>query len=143
MLRSDPVVPTQKTEEVPLSTQRILVVDDEATIREVIALCLTRLGKWEVSTATSGQEALHQAYWVAPDAIVLDVMMPEMDGFTFLKHLRADPVTQSIPVVLLTASNYLPDTHLFPQLGVVLTMTKPFSPVDLVQQIAEAMNWLI
>lgn len=124
-----------------MTTKRILVVDDEASIREVVALCLKRLGGWEVLTANSGQEALQQAHSEQPDAIVLDVMMPEMDGLTFLQHLRADPITQSIPVVLLTANRYLANPHLFPQLGVVLTIPKPFQSVDLVQQIAQVMGW--
>lgn len=124
-----------------MTTKRILVVDDEATIREVVTACLKRLGGWEVLTATSGKDALHQAYTEAPDAIVLDVMMPEMDGFAFLQHLRSDPATQHIPVVLLTANSYLPDAHLFPTLGVVLVISKPFRPIDLVWQIAHVMGW--
>jgi CheY-like chemotaxis protein len=124
-----------------MTTKRILVVDDEATIREVVTICLQRLGGWEVSTATSGQEALQQAHIEQPDAIVLDVFMPEMDGFTFLKYLRANPITQPIPVVLLTANSYLPNQHLFPTLGIVLTIAKPFQPLDLVQQITKVMGW--
>lgn len=123
------------------TTKRILVVEDEANVREVIALCLKRLGGWEVSTAMSGQEALRQAQAKQPDAIVLDVAMPEMDGFTFLQHLRADPTTQPIPVIILSGNSYLPNPHLFPHLGIVLTISKPFQPLDLVQQIAQAMGW--
>ncbi len=130
-----------KLEVVQVTTKRILVVDDEANIREVVALCLKHLGGWEVLTALSGQDALQQAQAKRPDAIVLDMMMPEMDGFTFLNHLRADPSTQSIPVVLLTAGSYLPSPHLFPKLGIVLTIAKPFRSTELVQQIAQVMNW--
>ncbi|PSB24119.1 response regulator [Stenomitos frigidus] len=124
-----------------VATKRILVVDDEASIREVVALCLQRLGGWDVLTAASGREALEQAQADQPDAIVLDVMMPEMDGFAFLQYLRSDPTTQPIPVVLLTANSYLPNPQLFPKLGIVLTILKPFQPIDLVQQIAQAMGW--
>lgn len=124
-----------------MATKRILVVDDEASIRQVVALCLQRLGGWDVLTAASGQEALSQVGVKQPDAIVLDVMMPEMDGFTFLQHLRADPATQSIPVVLLTASSYLPNPKLLPELGIVLTIVKPFQALDLVKQIAQIMEW--
>ncbi|MGA7938030.1 MAG: response regulator [Kovacikia sp.] len=124
-----------------MTTKRILVVDDEASIREVVALCLQRLGGWKVLTAASGKEALNQARSEPPDAIVLDVMMPEMDGFAFLQYLRADPTTKGIPVVLLTANSYIPDAHLFPNLGIVLTIPKPFQALDLVQQIAQAMGW--
>ncbi|XGW00132.1 MAG: response regulator [Leptolyngbya sp. BL-A-14] len=124
-----------------MTTKRILVVDDEASIREVVTLCLRRLGGWDVLTAASGQEALQQVQAELPDAIVLDVMMPEMDGFTFLKYLRADTAAQNIPVVLLTANSYLPDPQLFPKLGIVLTIPKPFQPLELVQQIAQVMDW--
>lgn len=96
-----------------LTTKRILVIDDEAPIREVVAASLQKLGGWEVVLAASGREALQQIDITPPDAIVLDVIMPEMDGLTFLKYLRADPVAQSIPVVLLTANSYLFDAHLF------------------------------
>jgi CheY-like chemotaxis protein len=89
----------------------------------------------------SGREALNLANAEPPDVIVLDMMMPEMDGFAFLQHLRADPATQQIPVVLLTANNYLPNSDQFAQLGVVLTIAKPFHSVDLVQQIAQTMDW--
>ncbi|KGF72210.1 hypothetical protein DO97_11205 [Neosynechococcus sphagnicola sy1] len=124
-----------------MTSKRILVVDDEEAIREVVAACLQRLGGWEVLTATSGQEALQQASTEKPDAIVLDVMMPEMDGFAFLQQLRSNPETQPIPVVLLTANSYLPNPQLLPKLGVVLTISKPFLPIVLVKQIAQAMAW--
>ncbi|HEY9628705.1 MAG TPA: response regulator [Coleofasciculaceae cyanobacterium] len=123
-----------------MTIKRILVVDDEANIREVVSLCLQRLGGWNVLTAASGWEALRQVKAEPPDAIILDVMMPEMDGFTFLKQLRADPSVQPIPVVLLTANSYLPDLQLFPKLGIVLTIPKPFQPVDLVQKIGQVIG---
>ena len=74
-----------------------------------------------------------------PAVIILDVMMPEMDGLAFLRQLRANPNTQKIPVVLLTANRYLPDKDLLTQLGVVETISKPFLPVNLVRQIDKAL----
>ena len=124
-----------------LTTKRILVIDDEAPIREVVAASLQKLGGWEVVLAASGQEALQQIDITPPDAIVLDVIMPEMDGLTFLKYLRADPVAQSIPVVLLTANSYLFDVHLLWQMGVVLSVDKPFSPKTLIQQMTDVLAW--
>ena len=120
---------------------KILVVDDESTIRDVVATCLRRLGGWETLTASSGQEALHLATTEQPDVIVLDMMMPEMDGFVFLQHLRANPITHAIPVIFLTASLYYPDSFLLTQLGVVLVIAKPFRAVDLVHQVAHVMQW--
>ncbi len=124
-----------------LTTKRILVIDDEAPIREVVAASLQKLGGWEVVLAASGREALQQIDITPPDAIVLDVIMPEMDGLTFLKYLRADPVAQSIPVVLLTANSYLFDAYLFRQMGVVLSVDKPFSPKTLIQQMTDVLAW--
>ena len=124
-----------------MTTKRILVIDDEAPIREIVAASLQKLGGWEVAVAASGKEALQQIHEKPPDAIVLDVIMPEMDGLTFLKYLRADPVTKSIPVVLLTANSYLFETQLFSQMGVVLAVDKPFSPKNLIQQMTDVLAW--
>jgi CheY-like chemotaxis protein len=124
-----------------LTTKRILVIDDEAPVREIVAISLQKLGGWEVVVAASGKEALQQVYATPPDAIVLDVIMPEMDGLTFLKYLRADPLTKSIPVVLLTANSYLFETQHFSQMGVVLAVDKPFSPKNLIQQMTDVLEW--
>ncbi|MEX0271783.1 response regulator [Leptolyngbyaceae cyanobacterium UHCC 1019] len=125
---------------VDVTAKRILVVDDDAVIREVVAACLQHLGSWDVLTAASGKDALRQADTEKIDAIVLDVMMPEMDGFAVLQCLRSNPTTQLIPVVLLTAHSYLPNPDRLPKLGVVLTIFKPFDPVDFVRQIAQALQ---
>lgn len=135
------LVPNQRLEVAHLTTKRILVVDDEASVREIVTVCLQRLGGWDVVAVASGREALKQAIAAEPDAIVLDLLMPEMDGLTFLQRLRSDPVTESIPVVLLTANSYPPNAQLLSQLGVVLVVSKPFFPKDLIQQITEAMAW--
>jgi CheY-like chemotaxis protein len=126
---------------VSVTTKRILIVDDDDAIREVLAACLQRLGGWEVLKASSGKEALAKASEEKPDAIILDVMMPEMDGFTFLQYLRSEPTTQPIPVVLLTANSYLSNPDILPKLGVVMTISKPFLPLILVQQVARALGW--
>ncbi|MBM0743990.1 response regulator [Phormidium sp. CLA17] len=123
-----------------MTVKQILVVDDDAAIREVVAACLQYLGHWDVRTAASGKEALRQAKTEKPDAIVLDVMMPEMDGFAVLQDLHSNPTTQPIPVVLLTAHSYLLNTDRLPNLGVVLVIFKPFNAVDLVRQIAQALQ---
>ena len=140
MVCSSRVVQNSTLGMVAVTTKCILVVDDEANIREIVSLCLQRLGGWKVLTAASGQEALQQVQVETPDAIVLDVIMPEMDGFMFLKYLRADPNIEPIPVVLLTANSYLPDPQLLPTLGIALTISKPFQPLDLVQKIAQVVG---
>jgi two-component system, chemotaxis family, response regulator PixG len=119
--------------------KRVLVVDDDRNIREVVSMCLHKLKGWDVLTAASGQEGLNGIEIDNPDVIILDVMMPEMDGLAFLRRLRSNPDTKQIPVILLTANRYLPDKSLLTELGVVETISKPFLPVNLVRQIDKAL----
>ena len=120
--------------------KRVLVIDDDRNIREVVSMCLHKLKGWEVLTVSSGQEGLDRVLTKSPDAIVLDVMMPEMDGLAFLRQLRSNTRNKSIPVILLTANRYLPDKDLLTELGVVETISKPFLPIDLVRQIDRALE---
>jgi two-component system, chemotaxis family, response regulator PixG len=120
--------------------KRVLVIDDDLNIREVVSMCLHKLKGWDVQTVSSGQEGLNQIQIQHPDAIVLDVMMPEMDGLAFLRQLRANTNTKIIPVILLTANRYLPDRDLLTELGVVEIVSKPFLPIDLVRQIDRALE---
>lgn len=129
------------TLEVAMTTKRILLIDDETNVREVVQACLNDLAGWDVLPVASGQEGLEQALTVQPDAIVLDVSMPGMDGFAFLAQLRANPLTQSIPVVLLTAKAQWINPQQLRQLGVAEALAKPFNPVTLPQQIALALGW--
>jgi two-component system, chemotaxis family, response regulator PixG len=115
--------------------KRVLVVDDDTNIREVVSVCLRKLKGWDTLTVGSGQEGLNSIGTYQPDAIVLDMMMPLMDGLTFLRLLRSDPNTKLIPVVLMTANLYLPGKQLLTELGVVDIISKPFVPVNLVKQI--------
>jgi two-component system, chemotaxis family, response regulator PixG len=119
--------------------KQVLVVDDDRNIREVVSMCLHKLKGWDVLTAASGQEGLNGIQIKNPDVIILDVMMPEMDGLAFLRRLRSNPDTKQIPVILLTANRYLPDKSLLTELGVVETISKPFLPVNLVRQIDKAL----
>ncbi len=115
--------------------KQVLVVDDDHNIREVVSMCLHKLKGWDVLTAASGQEGLDRVKLDNPAVIILDVMMPEMDGLAFLRKLRSNPDTKLIPVILLTANRYLPDKKLLAELGVVETISKPFLPINLVRQI--------
>lgn len=124
-----------------MATKRILVVDDEDDIREVAKVSLEMVGGWEVVTAGSAAEALEKAASVQPDAILLDVMMPEMDGPTLFGHLQADDVTRAIPVVLLTARVQAADRRRFASLGVKGVIAKPFDPMTLPSEIAETLGW--
>jgi CheY-like chemotaxis protein len=125
---------------VHMTTKRILVVDDDMYMREVVQLCLENLAGWEVLTASSGQEGLALATAEKPDAIVLDIMMPGMDGITFLQHLKAEPTIQCIPVVLLTALSDFTEPKRIQKLGVVKAISKPFDLQLLVDTVAEALH---
>lgn len=127
--------------EVATTTKRILIVDDDAHIREVVQICLETIGGWDVLSAASGSEGLRKAQTEQPDAILLDMMMPEMDGLTFLQELRSDPLNQEIPVVLFTATAYLFEWQQLSQLGVLATIAKPFHPLSLTNQMAQVLSW--
>ncbi|WP_088889899.1 response regulator [Leptolyngbya ohadii] len=122
-------------------TYCILVVDDEDSLRDLVCTCLEDLGSWTTIAAASGQEALVKAETSAIDAILLDISMPGMDGFQCYKKLKENPVTQHIPIVLLTAK-VLPDERIrFAQMEVAGTIAKPFDPTLICDQIADLLNW--
>jgi two-component system, chemotaxis family, response regulator PixG len=127
--------PRQQPLPIPDIAKRVLIVDDDRNIREVVSMCLHKLKGWDILTAASGQEGLIEIATTTPDAIVLDLMMPEMDGLAFLRQLRAQDATRIIPVILLTASRHIPTAQRLRELGVVDTISKPFLPIDLVRQI--------
>ncbi len=121
--------------------QRILVVDDEESLRDLIAACLEDLGGWEVITAESGHEGLNKAAFTPLDAILLDVSMPTMDGFAVYETLKADVALQHIPIVLLTAKVLSGDRARFAQMAIAGVITKPFEPTLLCTQLATMLGW--
>ena len=110
---------------------RILVVDDEPMVREVLAGYLTRDG-YVVDEASTGQDALDLAAETKPDLVVLDVMLPEIDGFAVLTRLRQ---TSTVPVILLTARAEEPDRVVGLELGADDYVVKPFSPREVVARV--------
>ena len=124
-----------------MENKRVLLVDDEADIREVARVSLEAVGGFAVSTAASGAEAIAKAAAERPDAILLDVMMPEMDGPTTVEGLRSQDATHAIPVILLTAKVQATDRARFEELGVVSVLAKPFDPMTLSQDVAAALGW--
>lgn len=118
-----------------MSRLHILLVDDENDIREVATLSLRVIGGWQVSSASNGPDGIAIARAERPDAILLDVMMPDLDGPATLRRLQADPQTQGIPVIFLTAKAQSADHRGFARLGVAGTLTKPFDPMILADQI--------
>jgi len=119
---------------------RILVVDDEDHIREVAEVSLEAIGGHEVITAASGIEAIDKAATQRPDAILLDVMMPELDGPATLARLRSEPATRSIPVVFLTAKVREGDVERLRALNVAGVLAKPFDPMTLPEQLSRILH---
>ncbi|MGB0562818.1 MAG: response regulator [Spirulinaceae cyanobacterium] len=124
-----------------METRKILIIDDEADIRAVAQLSLEINQGWEVATAASGQEGLLAAQAQVPDVILLDVMMPDMDGPSTWKQLQANPKTQSVPVIFLTAKVQAAEQRRYAELGVKAVLMKPFDPVKLGTLIVEALGW--
>jgi CheY-like chemotaxis protein len=122
-------------------TKRILIIDDEDGVREITQISLEAAAGWEVLTAASGNEGIKLAEVEQPDAILLDVMMPEMDGPMTFKQLQQNPATQQIPTILLTAKAKSSEKQQFLGLGVAGVITKPFKPQELVQQIRQLLQW--
>ncbi len=120
---------------------RVLIIDDEDDIREVAALSLEATADWMITTASSGKEGIAKAAAEKPDAILMDVMMPEMDGPTTFNAMQQNPATAGIPVVLLTAKVQGVDQRRFAGLGVAGVLFKPFDPLTLASQISEVLGW--
>lgn len=118
---------------------RVLVVDDDDDVRTIARLSLQRLGGLEVLEARCGRDAIALAGRERPDAILLDVMMPELDGAGTLQALRASDTTRAIPVVFLTAKAMPAEVERLKALGAVAVLTKPFAPALLAGQLRAAL----
>jgi len=121
--------------------KRILIVDDEEDICQVVQASLEEFGGWQTLLAHSGAEGLTVAQAEHPDAILLDVSMPGMDGFEMFAKLRSNPVTQDIPVILLTSKVLARDRKRFADLNIIGVITKPFNPLTIWQQVADLLGW--
>jgi len=118
---------------------KILVVDDEPDIIELVEFNLKQAG-YAVSTATDGTEAFKKARTQPPSLIILDVMLPEIDGFEICKTLRLDKVTENIPIIMLTAKTAEIDRVLGLELGADDYLTKPFSLQELLLRIKKILT---
>jgi two-component system alkaline phosphatase synthesis response regulator PhoP len=113
---------------------RILAVDDEPDLIDLIQYHLIRAGH-EVTTASNGWEAIHAIRQRRPDLILLDLMLPDLDGFGVCEILRRDPLTATIPIVIISAWASPDSRNLGLELGALDYLTKPFSPQDLVERV--------
>lgn len=121
--------------------KRILVVDNEEYIQEVTKICLETVAGWEVITAASGSECISKATTYLPDAILLDVMMPDMDGLATFEKLQDNPATKQIPVILLTAKIQASDRRRYAEQGIKDAIAKPFNPTELANQVSAILGW--
>ena len=124
-----------------MNKKRILVVDDDDGIREVIQICLEAIADWDVITAASGEEGLILATHHHPDAILLDVMMPYLDGIATFQQLQTDVTTNKIPTIFLTAKAKISEQKQYQHLGVAGVIIKPFEPYELVAKITAMLHW--
>ena len=115
-------------------SSRVLIVEDEPDIRELVVHHLKREG-YVVSAASSGEEALRQVQAAPPDLVLLDLMMPAMDGLEVCRRLRQDPATASLPIVMLTAKGDEVDRVLGLEIGADDYIVKPFSPKELLARV--------
>lgn len=120
-------------------TRHVLVVDDDDSIREVAKMTLQLLAGWQVTTAGSGSEALELLREWRPDAVLMDVMMPGLDGPSTVLSLRADPATADLPVIMLTAKDISADRRR--ELGLSGVLAKPFDPLTLSDEISKILGW--
>ena len=121
--------------------QTVLIVDDEDDIRDLARISLERVGGMRVLVATSGEEGVAIATSEQPDAIVLDAMMPGLDGPQTLERLKGDPATSAIPVVFLTGSLQEVERSSFIALGAIGILPKPFDPMTLAAELRRCLGW--
>lgn len=119
----------------------VLLVDDDPDIRELVSMSLGLGGGLDVLTAASGAEGVQVALRHRPDAVLLDMMMPGMDGPATLRRLRGHEAIRDVPVVLLTAKAGVGEQHRFADLEVRGVLTKPFDPSGLADELAGALGW--
>lgn len=124
-----------------MSVPTVLVVDDNDDIRELAQLCLETVDGWTVLTAGSGADAIAAAREHQPDAVLLDMMMPGMDGLTTFEHLQSDDSTRDIPVLLFTAKLQARDRQIWEGTAIRGTIAKPFDPLTLGEQVSRTLKW--
>jgi two-component system alkaline phosphatase synthesis response regulator PhoP len=117
--------------------KKVLIVDDEPNVRRLSRTILNK--KFDVVEAEDGRQALEIASTQQPDVILMDMMMPNMDGLTACYAIRNDPITKSIPVIMVTAIGFELNIKLSQQMGANAYVTKPFTPQDLFDKINQVL----
>jgi len=117
--------------------RKILLVEDEPDIQAVAKVALESVGGFSVEICNSGEEAVRQAPGIAPDLILLDVMMPGLDGFSTLKALREIPAVAEVPVIFMTAKVQASEVAQYKAMGALDVIAKPFDPMTLASSLKE------
>jgi CheY-like chemotaxis protein len=117
--------------------KKVLIVDDEPHVRRLSRTILSK--NFDVVEAEDGKQALEIANTQQPEVILMDMMMPKMDGLTACHVIRNDPATKSIPVIMVTAIGFELNIKLSEQMGAAGYVTKPFSPQDLLDTIEQVL----
>lgn len=120
-----------------MEIRNVLLVDDDPDIRRIGQLSLKAVGKFEVTLARSGAEAVELALQKRPDVILLDMMMPNMDGPSTLSALKQHPSLFAVPVIFMTARANNQDVDLFLDLGAIGVIAKPFDPMAISNQVCK------
>jgi CheY-like chemotaxis protein len=121
--------------------RHVLLVDDDPDIRLVAGAALAQVAGWEVSEAASGTEGVEMARQARPDAVLLDLMMPDVDGRATLRRFQADERLREVPVIVLTTTAAGSDTDELVRLGARGVLAKPFDPFTLHRQVATLLGW--
>jgi CheY-like chemotaxis protein len=125
---------------VQVKPQKILVIDDDPYLVEVMSASLRILGHFEVITAMNGAEGLILCTQEQPEIVVVDISMPEIDGYQVIRALRGDPATSNIPIVVLSARVQHDDRVVGVYAGADVYLTKPLNPMELVESIRHALT---
>jgi DNA-binding response OmpR family regulator len=124
-----------------MNPKHVLIIDDEESIQTVVQCGLELSSGWVVMTASSGSEGIFLAEKEQPDLILLDAMMPDMDGLATFRELQQNPKTRSISVIFLTAKAQASEKRLFQDSGANGIITKPFNALELADQITKVLDW--
>ena len=123
-------------------SRHVLVVDDDDMVREITQLTLETVAGWRVRSASGGEQALALLREELPEAVLLDVMMPGMDGPATFRAMQEDPALRDVPVVLLTAKMQVGAAQPWEGLDVAGIIAKPFDPMTLADQVSSLVGWV-
>jgi len=124
-----------------MAVPTVLVVDDDENIRELTKLALESVCGWQVLTADGGWSAIEMCREHQPDAVLLDMMMPGIDGLTTFQHLQDDERTRDIPAIIFTAKGRVGERQPWEDSAIRGMIAKPYNPMTLGQQVSEILEW--